>query len=387
MPPDLDQLHRLVLLIALGLGCSDAPASETSWVEDTPSGIPWVHNVGIGVWGELEDPDVRFRLGSLDGPAEETFGSIGDFAVLPDGRLAILDTQIQQVRVFDSTGSYLYSFGGRGDGPGEFSYAVAVSSDARGGIWTSDARRPALHEFSSEGRYLRSYSYPAGLSERIVVRDDVLTTVLDSPDRDFATNRTGAALRVRPIRVTVPGGDADTLAPITIERSVVGNRPVPFTGRIRTAFGTDPSTIWVSDGPDYRILARELSGDTTLVVSRDDAVAAPITRATADSLSSGDPGIAAAVPAAYPLIEHLFSDGEGHLFVIPRVDGKAPSSVLDVFSEADGRYLGQLALPVRPASYPLPRVRDGVLYVGERDELGVEYVVAVPLGLPGDPIG
>lgn len=379
--------HLVVLIAAVALGCSDSPATETTWVEETPSGVPWIHNVGPGAWGPAVVTEIRFRLGSIDGPEEETFGSIGDFAILSDGSVAILDTQVQLVRVFDSTGAYLHSFGGRGDGPGEFSYGIGVSSDSQGRIWVSDARRPALHVFSAEGRYLESYPYPPGLAESFVVRDEVFTTVLDSPDRDFSTDQRGSLLRVRPIRVALRSERVDTLSPITIERPVVNNRPVPFSGRIRTAFGSDPSTIWVSDGSDYRIVARQLLGDTTRIVSRDDAVAAPITGAVADSLSYGDAAILAAFPDVYPSIDQLFSDGDGHLFVIPRVEGADASSLLDVFREDDGQYLGQVALPVRPAIYPIPRVRNGVLYSVTRDALGVEYVVSMDLGLPGAPAG
>ena len=58
-------------------------------------------------------------LGVLEGEHHEMFGFIADVAT--DGRetLYVLDSEYNEVRVFDFSGNFMGSFGGPGEGPGE----------------------------------------------------------------------------------------------------------------------------------------------------------------------------------------------------------------------------------------------------------------------------
>ena len=379
----------VAIVALLAAGCAEGPASDTSWVEETASGVPWVHNLGPGAWADGTDPrvEVRYRLGAIDGPEEETLGSVEDFTPMPDGGVAILDSQVQLVHVFDGAGDYRFSFGGRGGGPGEFSYAVTVFVGDDGRFWVTDFRRPALHEFSPDGEFVQSHPYPAGHVERIDVDEDVLTTVFDYPDRDYSSDVAPRLMRTRPVRIRLDSGAADTLAGVMVERTMAGDSPVPFATQIRVAFGSDRGTIWIADGPEYRVVQRTLDGDSLLMLSRDDVAPSPIPGAVADSIGDLSAAVAAALPSHFPQIDELFTDGAGHLFVVPRTEVTRGGNEADVFSESDGTFLGRVTLSARALTFPGPRARDGTIYLVERDELGVQYLVAVSIDRMGSPDG
>ncbi len=58
-------------------------------------------------------------IGVFDGPEAFIFGEVGDVDLSGD-RVYVLDVQAEEVRVFSTTGAHLASFGGPGQGPGEF---------------------------------------------------------------------------------------------------------------------------------------------------------------------------------------------------------------------------------------------------------------------------
>ncbi len=69
----------------------------------------------------------------LEEPPEEPIGEVADFAVLPDGRLLVVDGMSASVRVHNKNGFLDTILGGRGEGPGEFKNpsSLAVMEDGR----------------------------------------------------------------------------------------------------------------------------------------------------------------------------------------------------------------------------------------------------------------
>lgn len=93
-------------------------------------------------------------IGRLDQPAEEVFGQIEDLAVDSAGRLYVLDSHYNEVRVFDSAGNFVTAAGGAGSGPGELSApsAIAVDGDA---VWITDRRLLRVTRYAWHGDSLR----------------------------------------------------------------------------------------------------------------------------------------------------------------------------------------------------------------------------------------
>jgi len=81
---------------------------------------------------------------SLQETAEVYVGLIGTgmgVSFRPDGLLAVADGMASRVLFFERSGKLHHSFGGPGDGPGEFRRVRAVAWDAEGRLWVAGQSR------------------------------------------------------------------------------------------------------------------------------------------------------------------------------------------------------------------------------------------------------
>ena len=65
-------------------------------------------------------PEPAVTIGVVEGEGPLMLHRVGDATKLPDGRIVIAETSSSELKVFDSTGTYLETWGGMGEGPGEF---------------------------------------------------------------------------------------------------------------------------------------------------------------------------------------------------------------------------------------------------------------------------
>lgn len=86
-----------------------------------------VRTLAGSVWGAEAALVPEVSIGALDGPEEYLFGSIWSIAVDGDRNVYVFDEQAHDIRVYDATGAYVETLGGRGEGPGEFSRAEAMA--------------------------------------------------------------------------------------------------------------------------------------------------------------------------------------------------------------------------------------------------------------------
>ena len=111
------------LLLFGALACSDGDPGTPLVVQRDSAGVQIVEAMRP-LWGDSSlwridpDPVVDLTLSGA-GPAHEFYLS-RSMKQRPDGSLMIADGSSGEVRVFSATGEFLASFGGRGDGPGEF---------------------------------------------------------------------------------------------------------------------------------------------------------------------------------------------------------------------------------------------------------------------------
>ena len=116
--------RRVVFLLLCGLAaCSDGDSGPPPVVQRDSAGIEIIEAMRP-LWGDSSlwsiDPDPLVDLSlSGSGPAHEFFRS-GSMKQRPDGSLMIADRGSREVRVFSAAGDFQGAFGGRGDGPGEF---------------------------------------------------------------------------------------------------------------------------------------------------------------------------------------------------------------------------------------------------------------------------
>lgn len=64
--------------------------------------------------------DTVVTVGGLDGPGLELVSMFSGVAVDQRGRILVWQAAEAEIAVFDSTGTYLQTIGGRGEGPGEY---------------------------------------------------------------------------------------------------------------------------------------------------------------------------------------------------------------------------------------------------------------------------
>lgn len=120
-----------LLLFAVPALAGDWKGSETTDAD----GLLHVNNPATPAEGkavgELEE---LWRIGGETDDEDEIFGIITRVRVDANGDLYLLDSQLNEVRVFDADGSFLRSIGREGEGPGEFRAAQDMFFLADGNI-------------------------------------------------------------------------------------------------------------------------------------------------------------------------------------------------------------------------------------------------------------
>ena len=109
-------------------------------------------------WQVVED----LRIGSAMSVGPDLFGAILSFDVDAWGRIFVLDDQAQEVRIFDSAGTFVRTVGTKGEGPGEFMQAGSVDLSRNGEIWVMGMGVGRVSIFDTTGTYLRQERTNAG---------------------------------------------------------------------------------------------------------------------------------------------------------------------------------------------------------------------------------
>ncbi|RKZ09006.1 hypothetical protein DRQ25_07695 [Candidatus Fermentibacteria bacterium] len=110
--------------------------------------------VGTGI--EIDTLVITDSIGVLMGDSCYMIGTIAKAEALPDGRVILLDGTRGTLSIFDSNSDFVFSFGGRGEAPGEFNMPGQMTVLGDGRILVLDAMDREVCFFSSEGEYLGS---------------------------------------------------------------------------------------------------------------------------------------------------------------------------------------------------------------------------------------
>ena len=118
--------YVLTLTLAMSLAAlpscaADADPTNAAYTITDSAGIRIVESL-TPLWGDTVlqiAPEPLLRLGSEEeGP--EQFGFVMQGVLLEDARIAVVEGITSEVRLFELTGQHVRTFGGAGDGPGEF---------------------------------------------------------------------------------------------------------------------------------------------------------------------------------------------------------------------------------------------------------------------------
>ena len=335
-------------------------------------------------------------IGAAEGdPAYELF-RVADATRLPDGRIVVANAGSAELRMFDASGAHLASWGGQGEGPGEF----GLGGPSGVGRWPGDsisasdtpARRVSV--FDANGEHGRTFSLPVPYWRLIGVLPDgkLFVGTVSSfrpPDGEFPDGV--ARIDLEYGIVAADGSDHSTLgthpgAEWAASAENLSVRPHPFSRSPIYAVWGDLVVIGANDR--YEIRAYTTDGLLARIVRREHDVRRP-TRADLDayharryeSLSGQERSAALSAVAdmalteAFPAFNTIRVDDLEYLWVEEYRRLGETDRVWTVF-DPTGRVLGLLETPPGLRIFEIgPDYLLGATY----DELGVEYVQLWPL--------
>lgn len=152
----MDRLRPFPLVFLLALagttsGCSSA-AESSARVEVSDSAGQRIVMSRTGRWTGEEGWRVPAQpelvIGALTGPPEEQLVEVAGAARQADGDIVLVDRGVPAVRLFDETGAFLRTLGGRGSGPGEYRdpTSVLVTVGDSIAVWDDELYRATRYD-------------------------------------------------------------------------------------------------------------------------------------------------------------------------------------------------------------------------------------------------
>ncbi|MDA8213270.1 MAG: 6-bladed beta-propeller [Clostridia bacterium] len=191
-----------------------------------------------------DPPEFLFTIGDSGDDRGELLEPL-DVDVSANGNIYIADSGGSQVKVFNLSGKFLFKFGERGKGPGQFLAPVGIAVASKR-IYVTDSVTMRVQEFDLQGKYLR----------------DLLNTKL--------AKRIGA---LRPVGVDVDSADNIYLTDVFYQRVVKlspAGEPLLYFGKPGKAAGQflypndvtvdKQGNIYVSDSNNTRVQVFDAQG-------------------------------------------------------------------------------------------------------------------------------
>ena len=394
--------HYLTGVILVTVACGDRPAGGDSSSLDAvvrDSGqVRIVENPRPPAGSRLDwrigaEPTVS--IGELDGEDPYLLARVWDALALSDGRIVVVNGGSNELRIFDALGNHVATWGGRGEGPGEFTSLSRVYRWPGDSLLAHFSHGRRLSVLDSEGNYGRAFTLQRG--RQFFTVQDVLPggAILSSDfvrpgDRPVGLSRLPSVFRVR-------GAEGEL-------RSLLGSFPGAEILGVRTATGRSGSgllfahRVWafawgnlaaVAPNDSYEVRAYDLEGTLRRIVRREHEPVAPTTAhvdAYIERQVAATPEAERAerrralrerhenrpLPETHPAYSAAMTDLVDHLWVreysLPGEGGLNP--VWTVF-DPEGQVLGFMETPAGLAIF---EIGEDHILGRATDDLGVEYV-------------
>ena len=393
----------LLTLFLLGTGCASSSSDVTdAWsgtIDTLASGEILVRNTGAPLWSPEETWRVveAFRIGNDSGEDAILFGSIRSFDVDARGRVYVLDSQVEEIHVFDSEGAFVRTVGTEGTGPGEFERASSVDVNRNGNIWIMEMYEGQLSILDSNGVYLRTervnsvgwdyWTYPGGIDRLGRYNAAVMSDEEENGELLLARfDQSFIPLDTIPIpRSPVEFDYFEKVLDDGVSRVSAG---VPYVGSFDWSFSRS-GNFWTLLTKPYELVEISASGKAIRRVNME-FEPLPVTSADVEAAreqlawftNQGGQVELSRIPRTKPVISSFFSDDVGNLWV-KRVatTPEDEDRLFDLF-DPDGRFLGVLQLPFSLHAHPEPIVRSGIIYGVSTDEHGAETMVIARVEKP-----
>lgn len=337
----------------------------------------------VGPAREADRIAPEFWLGTLQGHGPDLFSQIAAFAIDDRGRIYILDGFSQAVRVFESDGEPIRTFGRKGQGPGEFSAAMGILFGTDGSIIIPDSRNARYSIHQRNGTFVRSvprevvggtpYPWPGMVDRNGKIIDWFVS-------RESAPGALGPSrLLYHPILKDLRSTQTDTFPPIVLDLDLAdgGRVPQPYSNSLVFSVGAD-ETIWFGMSRTYRLFQRTLQGDTIRVFSLD-VTPKRLTALEEDTMAAtwipGYPLTADDVPDTKPVLLQIAVGPDGSVAVFPCIEGYDDGAVVDLFS-SEGVFQKRLILSESvDLNLKAPKIQDGSLFGAIKGTMDVPFLV------------
>jgi len=243
---------------------------EWAGVERDSAGVSIVENPANDLWreGESWTAEPTLEIGVAAGDAAYEFGDVRGVALLSGGRIAVLDAQTAQVRLFGADGTALGSFGRQGSGPGELSrYADALWSEPADTLVVVDMGNRAVYRYTADGVFARAVRMPMEGGFTYYWMGDGAGLAYHNA-RAFAGQQADSQERLE-VRAA-DGTLVRTVATYPARESMTGDRSGVrlqlFSPETRWAIG-DSGAVWMGDTHAYRIWRYDAQGRIDRIVN------------------------------------------------------------------------------------------------------------------------
>ncbi len=358
----------------------ETPAVGTVAVRDS-AGIRIVEHSSLPAeldsWSVASEPDLS--IGALEGTGPDVFGRVAAVTETPDGVIVVADGIPLELRAFDSSGSHLWTVGGRGEGPGEFAALTAVAAFGNDSIAAFDSRALRMTVFTAEGGLARNY--------RVIPPSDTRPPIVAGMTRGGAlvglgSKPSGFPSEMGPYQAFVdalfydPVGSLVAVGPSLPEADYVLTQPV--TGgaaprmylrmgrRTQLAVGTE--SVAVTTQARFEVLRYRPTGELDEIIR----VATPALSVDTERYAASNPRFPGGfMPDSLPAMNRIRLDVADRLWVeeyVPPYDDRIPTWWV---LASGGEFVAQVTIPVGFTPHAIGT--DHIVGVTE-DSLGVGYV-------------
>jgi hypothetical protein len=156
-------LAALGALVILGAAAAAAgPAGSQTWKgkEETRDGVVWVLNPAEPVAKPVAIAARELWRTGGEGDDKVLFGVVSQITTDPQGKVYLLDSQLNQVMVFSPNGEFIRAIGRSGEGPGEFQRPSDLFLTADGNVAVLQRMPGRVVLLSAEGEPLGNMPLP-----------------------------------------------------------------------------------------------------------------------------------------------------------------------------------------------------------------------------------
>ena len=363
----------VMVMVALLFSCSKKQTGDIQITKE--NGVTIVSNPAQPLYPNTKLVyEEELSIGEEEGDSNYVFYRPANIVVDSEEHIYLLDSGNNRVQVFDAAGKFLYSFGKKGQGPGEFmmAYSMVLSGDEK--LYILDLQNRRMSVFQKNGKYLQGFDIKEG-SPQFLFIDENENLFMGKILRGKTPNDQ---------KISIGKYDINGNLLLTFKEFAMNSIKFIRSGKSVTAIPImfNPSAAWTVDnrGNVYSGLGDQYVVD---VQSADSMVVKQIKRnwqpipVTSEDKNKYNERFKSQLSSMIKEIEFrntkpAFSrftiDDQNNLWVKLYTEFGFEENRCDVF-DPEGKYLYQVEISIRPDLF-----KNGKIYTIERTEEGIAMV-------------